>query len=402
MKRGSRRVCCLLAGCFFAWGSVSLAESGQRVLAVGDIHGAYEAFRSILLETELIDEAGHWSGGDAILVQTGDFLDRGADSIRVGLWLQELQAEASRAGGEVIVLMGNHEALNLMGDLRFVPPEMLMPLVDKDSKKRRLAMCQQRAAIFRQGAKALKQKASSAGALRDRCLVEVPLGLVEYQATLRPEHPFGSWLRSLPVVARVGDAIFLHGGLSPDMMGLSVDEINQQVRRELDTYEGWRRHLVESGQMSRSGSLMEMARAVHVQLALSEKQTKKGAAPDPLSQSLNGFNSLSNSQILRTNGPLWFRSYDTWEEGEGLEAMEKILKSLGARHVVTGHTPQEPRRIDCRFGGRVFLIDTGMLANPYKGVPAALQFQDGRVEGIYIGEREVFLGGDPTVAVSCN
>src|SRR6266487_2426734 len=48
----------------------------SRVVAIGDIHGDLDAFVGILQRTGLIDPSKRWSGGKAILVQTGDFLDR--------------------------------------------------------------------------------------------------------------------------------------------------------------------------------------------------------------------------------------------------------------------------------------------------------------------------------------
>ena len=115
-------------------------SAGRRIVAVGDIHGAYEAFRALLAKAELIDGEGNWAGGDALLVQTGDYMDRGAGAIRVAQWLMQLQEQAPKQGGEVIVLLGNHEVMNLIGDMRDVTAEMVAPLIDKDSKKRRAKM----------------------------------------------------------------------------------------------------------------------------------------------------------------------------------------------------------------------------------------------------------------------
>ena len=55
------------------------AAPTPRIVAVGDVHGAGDAFVSILQKTGLIDAQKRWAGGTAILVQTGDLLDRGQD-----------------------------------------------------------------------------------------------------------------------------------------------------------------------------------------------------------------------------------------------------------------------------------------------------------------------------------
>jgi hypothetical protein len=52
---------------------VLTAQTEQRIVAIGDIHGAYDEFVSILAHAKLIDHAQNWTGGRTTLVQTGDF-----------------------------------------------------------------------------------------------------------------------------------------------------------------------------------------------------------------------------------------------------------------------------------------------------------------------------------------
>ena len=385
--------------------AAAVAGESRRIVAIGDIHGAYDELRSILLEAKLIDPEENWAGGDAILVQTGDFLDRGDDSIRVALWLMELQQQALEDGGEVVVLLGNHESMNLMGDDRFIPPEMLEPMVDEGSHKRLLEMCRERASILRQSAKALKQKASPASALRKVCLDEHSLGWVEYQEALRPGEALGGWIRSLPAMVLLEGTLFVHGGLSPDQAIRDLEEINRQVRQEIESFDRWRRWLIDTERMVESATLVEMARAVQVELDLREQaaggdeEAAESALPADVPD-LTGFFEMSQHLLLSQDGPLWFRGYDSWSEKEGLEKMPELLESVGACRVVVGHTPQDPRRIRARFEGRVFLIDTGMLQEYYGGVPAALEFLDDRIEAIYLDER-VVLSSAPLKSAKC-
>lgn len=382
-----RRAATLLIALVLLVGAV--AGAARRTVAVGDVHGAYEPLRDILLAAGLVDPEGHWAGGDAVLVQTGDFLDRGADSLRVALWLMRLQREAAEQGGQVIVLLGNHEVMNLMGDLRYVTPEIVEPMIDEASEKRRAAACKQKVAILRRAAKEIGERSPPASEVRKACLEEHPLGLIEYVAAMRPGEALGRWLRSLPTVARVGDAVFVHGGLSAEMAAMELEAINRGVWQELETLEAWRDWLVRQEKMTDSGSLMAMARAVRVELALREQDP--ASAANPGAPDLDRFFEMSDSWLLRQDGPLWFRGYDAWTEEEGAAAMPGILEALGARHVVVGHTPRQEGRIRSRFGGRVFMIDTGMLAEYYGGAPAALQLVDGRVEAIYLDARVVLV-----------
>lgn len=366
------------------------AAEGRRVVAVGDVHGAYDAFRDLLTATGLIDADDHWAGGDAVLVQTGDFLDRGADSLHVAWWLMRLQQEAP---DQVIVLLGNHEVMNLMGDLRYVTPEIVAPLADKGSEKRRAATCKKRVTILRHAARELGHQAPPADEVRKACIDEHPPGLIEYVAALRPEEPLGRWLRGLPTVARVGDVVFVHGGLTADMAAEGLEVINRRVWSEIATFDAWRDWLVREERMVGSADLMTMARAVRVVVELRKMEAESGKAAAGVSTApdLSRFFEMSDSLLLRQDGPLWFRGYHAWSDEEGRAAMPGILEALGARHVVAGHTPRETGRIESRFDGRVFLIDTGMLADYYGGVPAALQFVDGRVEAVYLDDQAVLL-----------
>src|SRR5512134_1759108 len=95
-------------------------DSVDRVVAVGDVHGAYDQFLEILKAAAVIDRRNRWTGGKTHLVQTGDVLDRGAHSMKVVEFLRRLAREAERAGGKVHALLGNHEAMRMLGDFRYV------------------------------------------------------------------------------------------------------------------------------------------------------------------------------------------------------------------------------------------------------------------------------------------
>jgi len=358
------------------------ARAEPRVVAVGDIHGAYAELVSILAEAGLIDHRQQWTGGDTILVQTGDFLDRGTDSLEVAELLMELQRQAPDAGGKVVVLLGNHEALNLIGDMRYVPPRIYAPLADGASDTRRRWECSQRVKAER---KASPQQGESKNEAFLRCLDHHPPGLVEYFEILGPDRPLGRWLRSLPAVARIGDVLFVHGGLSPALGDWSVDEINLAVHDEIAAYDRMRAWLHDKGLIFATSDLVETHAAA--------KAASAGEAKVPLE--VAAFLDVQNWLVLRQDGPLWFRGYSHWSDEEGGPQVDSILERFGARYLVVGHTPGKTRRIDARFGDRVFLIDTGMLASQYRGVPAALEIHDGAIRAVYKGYSIGFVDPSP-------
>jgi hypothetical protein len=91
-----------------------------RIVAMGDIHGRYDELVLTLKASKLIDSELRWTGGRDHLVLCGDLIDRGEDDRAVLDLLRRLQGEAERAGGHVHALLGNHEVMNLMRDLRYV------------------------------------------------------------------------------------------------------------------------------------------------------------------------------------------------------------------------------------------------------------------------------------------
>lgn len=72
------------------------------------------------MKAKLTDVNGEWVGGEDILVQVGDILDRGDQSRKVLDLLMNLEEKAKNVGGRVVFLLGNHEVMNLIGDLRFL------------------------------------------------------------------------------------------------------------------------------------------------------------------------------------------------------------------------------------------------------------------------------------------
>lgn len=126
---------CLLP--IFALGS---SAAPQRLFSIGDLHGDYERFTMILERLGLATVHGGqtlWTGGNSILVSTGDTVDRGEHGRKIFLAFQELAKQAPGHGGEVVNILGNHELLNLQGDLRYVHPEEFQPQNDYGGSQQR-------------------------------------------------------------------------------------------------------------------------------------------------------------------------------------------------------------------------------------------------------------------------
>lgn len=343
--------------------AASPAAGAQRIVAVGDIHGDLDAFAGILREAGLVDAELQWSGGAATLVQTGDFTDRGPDVRAVMDLLMNLQEQAPAAGGRVIVLMANHEAMNLVSEFRDVAGEAYAAFADEESEPRR-----------EEGR---------------------PPGFIEYAEALGPDGLYGRWLRTLPVAVQIDDIIFLHAGISPEHRSLGLEEINARVREETETFDRSKRHMVERGLVAPHATLREMVAAAQEELEMLATRARRPAGltrdQQRHTQVLEEFLDFGDWFLLAPHGPLWFRGLAWWDDEEGDPLVTEILERYGARRLVAGHTPQPDGRITVRFGGKVFLIDTGMLSSHYGGRASALEIEGGRFTAIYPDGTEVLL-----------
>jgi len=317
----------LIAALLLPLGS-TVAQPSTRIVAVGDLHGDYGAYAAIMADAGLVDRRGHWAGGRTIFVQTGDIPDRGPDSRRIMRDLMRLQREAVRAGGRVVALVGNHEAMNIIGDLRYVHPGEYAAFADARSPARREQFFgANRAAIEAQYRG--RDPAMTPEAIRAAWLASIPLGMIEHRAAWSPDGELGRWVIGNPAVALIDGNLFVHGGIGAAYANVPLEEINRRAAAEL---------------RARDASLTALI-------------------SDPA-------------------GPLWYRGLVTREgvpqeqADQAIEAeLAQVLQAFGARRMIVGHTPILSG-IAIRHGGRLIAIDTGISA-AYGGRRSWLEILDG-------------------------
>ena len=397
---GTGFLCLLVAfGCF----SSSVCGAEDRLVAIADIHGAYAELVELLQVAELVDQQGNWIGGTATLVQTGDMLDRGLDVRKVMDLLRKLQDQAAEVGGEVVVLLGNHEAMNLLGFRRDINTKAYATFADEDSERRVRAESKQYGKWLKQRARARKEKAPRYQFEERRAFSERhPPGYFEYVEALGPGGEYGAWLRSLPMIAIRGDIAFLHGGISPKYFGRSVEELNQKMWQEVALLDACREQLLADEVIFLTSDPNEMVAEGMAEIAsLSESIASVSA---PLKQKmvaaldlLKGCVGYQDWFLVEDDSPIWYRGFARLEEQEVEEVVSRGLEGLGVNRFVVGHTPQKARSIVGRLEGRVYLLDTGMLTQVYRGRASALEFANGEVHAIYIDGRVLL---EPAVSAS--
>jgi hypothetical protein len=291
-------------------GSAAFAQrpaAAQRIVAIGDLHGDYAAWTAIARAAGLIDDQGRWAGKNTILVQSGDIPDRGPDSARIMRQIMRLQREAPRKGGQVIALVGNHEAMNMIGDLRYVDPGEYAALADANSQTMRERAFDSMSVDIIKQFRAANPSVTDVD-VRRKWLEVTPLGWVEHRLAWRPSGEFGRWVVRNPAVAMVQGNLFVHGGISAEYSKIPIAQINRRVRTALE----------------------------------SNDQAPTSIISDPI-------------------GPLWYRGLvapDPEVRPSPLGELTTVLSAYGAKRIVIAHTPLLSG-IKILDGGRLVRIDSG-------------------------------------------
>jgi hypothetical protein len=176
-------------------------DAPARVVAIGDLHGDLSAARAALRLAGATDSLDRWIGGDLVVVQTGDILDRGDEEEAIFRLFQELDEQARVAGGAVHVLNGNHELMNAYLDYRYVTDggwtdfEDVAEVVAVDSFLATLEPHQRARA-----------------------------------QALRPGGEFARLLAENNTFLIVGQTLFTHGGVLPEHVEFGLDWMNERVR----------------------------------------------------------------------------------------------------------------------------------------------------------------------------
>jgi hypothetical protein len=336
-----------------------------RVVVFGDLHGDYAKFHDMLSEAGLIDARDNWSGGQTHLVQVGDLPDRAPDTRKIVELMMKLEPQARRAGGYVHALIGDHEAMNMEGDLRYTTPGEFAAFAAPGS-------AQLRDRYYATVVAALKANPPKEGlpkfdaAYRAQFDAEHPLGWVEHQIAWSTQGYIGKWVLTHPAIIRIDDMLYMHGGLGPEFVPFGYDAMNRAV------------------------------------IAALNHQPEAKDGPHDI---------LWNEQ-----GPLWYRGL-AWNKAETEAAnVDAILARYQVKHIVIGHT-KAYRQVNSRFDGKVILTDVfapdrcvdphaflikegDALATVYRGHRLALGV-DGQAQADYLAKVAAIDKTDTPSAAPC-
>jgi hypothetical protein len=263
-------------------------EAKKRIVAFGDVHGDLDATLRALRLAGATDEAGAWIGVDLFVVQVGDQLDRGDDDRAILDLFKKLEGEAKDKGSAFVAVNGNHEIMQAQLDFRYVTPGAFPPF---------------------------DEFAASAPPFVASLLPRAQRGRA---AAFLPGGPYAKLLAERPLVAIVGDSVFVHGGVLKKHVDYGLEKMDGEVRAWL-----------------------------------------RGERRDP------------PRIAVADDGPLWSRMYSTAAGEEECAELDRVLGALGKKRMVMGHTPQKPGAT-AACGGKAWRIDTGM-AKHYGGPVEVLE-----------------------------
>ena len=288
----------------------------ERIVAIGDVHGDYDSYLTTLREAGVVNRRGKWVAGNTHLVQVGDIPDRGPDTLKIIGHLQKLEKQAKKAGGQLHLLIGNHEYMNIIGDLRYVHPGEYEAFKTRHSKQLRdnfygyvVEGIEQQRSKVADADRDTGELSEVNDAFTEQWYSEHPLGFVEHRMAWQKDGELFNWVTGHNAVIRINRTLFVHGGLSATLLPMTLTEINEQVRAELrrEPYQG-----------------------------------------EPIGSA--------------SHGPLWYRGLARNDEASEQASLDAVLTHYDADRLVLGHTP-DLNAITPRFGGKVVVIDTGISAH---------------------------------------
>ncbi len=308
----------------------------ERIVAIGDVHGAYDNLVDILETTGLVNEKLKWTGGKTHLVQLGDIVDRGPRSRDCMDLLMKLEKQAKKAGGYVHVLIGNHEAMNIVGILDHTPPEELAVYYDRQARQIRERAFQVYYKEREEDARAEGENRPDKDEIRDDFDKKYLPGYFGHRQAFGIKGRYGKWIREHNVAVLINGIVFSHGDWSEETSALGIEQVNQRVRDEL------------------SGELP-----------------------------------LQDGIAFNLEGPLQYRGLAevqlTREQQEGFDnRVNRILTNLGAKRMVVGHTVTRGT-VEPRFGGKHISVDVGMNELYRGGHQVALEIEGNVFYAVHSG-----------------
>lgn len=314
-------------------------EEGQRLVCIGDVHGDFQALEEFLTTAQVYDPVTHkWTGGNTILVQCGDVLDRGSQELQCFDLLTHLSQQSVTQGGAVILLWGNHEALNAGGMFHYTTGEFEYEQNLGKSIDAQLASNKWR--VQYAGNQPARWAAYEPGA-----------GVLA--------HPL---LSHMKVAVKVGRTVCVHAGLTSK----HLDDFGGLRGMNKDAQNWMKQAYMKNNNFGNYNSREELVAEI-------QRRAQGGASTMP---EVLGGNSGADS-------PVWMRTYSdpndkSPSDPKAQQMIDAALFHLGGDRMVMGHTVQ--KQINSALQGKAWRVDVGASKGVMGGTPEVLEvvMKDGK------------------------
>ncbi|OVA02804.1 Phosphoesterase domain [Macleaya cordata] len=322
-----------------------VSAPGRRIIAVGDLHGDIAQTRCALEMAGVLSSNGQnlWTGGETVLIQLGDILDRGEDEIAILSLLRSLNIQAKAKGGAVFQVNGNHETMNVEGDFRYVDQgafeeciDFLEHLSDYDNWDEALIDW---ISVSERWKANRKMSESYWGPWN---ILQKQKGVIARSTLLRPGGPLACELARHPVVLKVDDWVFCHGGLLPHHVAYGMERMNRKVSRWMQGFNG-----------------------------------NVDSDPELPFIATRGYDSVVWNRLYSRDA----EDIEDYQTRQIYSILQETLRALGAKAMVVGHTPQT-EGINCKYSCSIWRVDVGMSSGVLNSRPEVLEIIDNKARVI--------------------
>ncbi|KAH9662090.1 Shewanella-like protein phosphatase 1 [Citrus sinensis] len=331
-----------------------VSAPGRRIVAVGDLHGDLDQARCALAMAGVLSSDGLdlWTGGESVLIQLGDVLDRGEDELAILSLLRSLDMQAKAEGGAVFQVNGNHETMNVEGDFRYVDSggfdecsDFLEYLNDYENDWEEAFV-----GWVGMSERWKEDRRLSRNYWGPLNLVKRQKGVIARSVLFRPGGPMACELARHGVVLKVNDWVFCHGGLLPHHVAYGLERMNNEVSL-------WMKGLSECGNNPKIPFIATRGYDSVVWNRLYSRD----------------ISDLEDYQISQINAVL-----------------QDTLRAVGAKAMVVGHTPQFAGA-NCEYNCSIWRIDVGMSSGVLNSRPEVLEITDNKAR-VISSKRDTFTG----------
>lgn len=297
----------------------------NRIIVLGDLHGDFDETIKCLKLAKLVrynrkNDTVKWIGGDTVLVQVGDQIDRCRElpcsnkmnndensDIKILKLFTDLHKQAIASGGAVYSVIGNHELMNVDGRMDYVSLKNYQGFEKEKYNKK-----------FLKG---------------------IPDEKVDMEArkwAFEPGNPIAEFLACTRKLAlKIGDSLFVHAGILPQIADKypNIGDLNKILALYL------------FNELEEPDKFADIFGSDVI-----KGKTFIGQSNED----------VCNGHRCHSISPLWTREIGNITEDKCEDILFPTLEKYGVKRMIVGHTPQLSKGINSKCNNGLWFVDYGL------------------------------------------